>query len=105
MTEELKPCPSDVLEAHNRLGQLLDAAGLPANHPALLDWAKVGFHLKSAQPAEDARMVEVVAPVLEMLGDCWHDHAGYCQAHFCEAPCRVETAREAIRKAMERQAK
>lgn len=38
---------NDILEKHQKLGQVLDASGLDANHPAMLDWASVGMGIKN----------------------------------------------------------
>jgi hypothetical protein len=43
------------MEEHAKIGCLLNEAGLPANHPAMVDWAKVGFRLAELE----ARLAEV----------------------------------------------
>lgn len=45
---------NDILEKHLKLGQVFDAAGLDANHPAMLDWASVGMGIKTLLSERDA---------------------------------------------------
>ena len=49
-----------------------------------------------AQAAEIKRLRELLARHVDGEQPCWHDHHGYCQAHYLEEDCRVAAARAAL---------
>jgi hypothetical protein len=48
------------------------------------------------QAAEIKRLREILARHVDGEQPCWHDHHGYCQAHYLEEDCRVAAARAAL---------
>lgn len=54
----------------------------------------------------DARLIAAAPDLLEACVDlvgkepCRYDHNEFCQEHYCSKPCKHETARAAIAKAL-----
>jgi len=61
--------------AHDRVAQVL-AAAFPANHPCLLDWAKVGFALRGA--AEEVRELKRMYDGSKSWNQHLIDQCPYC---------------------------
>ena len=79
-----------------------DNDGIDQLERACTEWAETSqanYQRANKAEAEVVRLRKALEGLVTDEEDdpCWHDHHGYCQAHFLNDPCEMAEARQALK--------